>query len=90
VEALGAVIKPVLDRQCSIGVIGSLPVISDELHAEPLLDLPFVTVVSPSHPLAAKRGVVPSAALKKQVQLVLTDRSTLTQGRDFGVLSPST
>jgi DNA-binding transcriptional LysR family regulator len=90
VEALGAVIKPVLDRQCSIGVIGSLPVISDELQAEPLLDLPFVTVVSPSHPLAAKRGVVPSAALKKQVQLVLTDRSTLTQGRDFGVLSPST
>src|SRR5258706_5280753 len=32
VEALGAVIKPVLDRQCSIGVIGSLPVISEELH----------------------------------------------------------
>jgi len=90
VEALGAVIKPVLDRQCSIGVIGSLPVISDELHAEPLLDLPFVTVVSPSHPLGAKRGAVPSASLKKQVQLVLTDRSTLTQGRDFGVLSPST
>lgn len=28
--------------------------------------------------------------LKKQVQLVLTDRSTLTRGRDFGVFSPST
>lgn len=90
VEALGAVIKPVLDRQCSIGVIGSLPVISDELQAEPLLDLPLVTVASPSHPLAARRGVIPPAALKKHVQLVLTDRSTLTQGRDFGVFSPST
>ena len=90
VEALGAVIKPVLDRQCSIGVIGSLPVLSDELQTEPLLDLPFVTVVSPSQPLAARRGVILSTALKKHVQLVLTDRSMLTQGRDFGVFSPST
>ncbi len=90
VEALGAVIKPVLDRNCSIGVIGSLPVVPDELQTEPLLDLPFVTVVSPSHPLAAKRGVVSTAAIAKQVQLVLTDRSALTEGRDFGVLSPLT
>src|SRR5438477_5531167 len=50
VEALGGVIKPVLDRKCSIGVIGSLPIIPDELKSEPLLQIPFVTVVSPSHP----------------------------------------
>ena len=30
VEALGAVIKPVLDGSCSIGVVGSLPVVPDE------------------------------------------------------------
>jgi DNA-binding transcriptional LysR family regulator len=90
VEALGAVIKPVLDRQCSIGVIGSLPVIADELQTEPLLELPFVTVVSPSHPLAARRGMISAAAVAKQVQLVLTDRSVLTSGRDFGVQSPLT
>ncbi len=90
VEALGAIVKPVLDRQCSIGVIGSLPVIADELQSEPLLDLPFVTVVNPSPPLAARRGVVLATTLKKHVQLVLTDRSMLTQGRDFGVFSPLT
>ena len=90
VEALGAVIKPVLDRNCSIGIVGSLPVIPDELQAEPLLDLPFVTVVSPGHPLAGKRGAVSASAVAKQVQLVLTDRSALTSGRDFGVLSPLT
>ena len=50
VEALGGVIKPVLDRNCSIGVIGSLPLVPDELQSEPLLSIPFVTVVSPSHP----------------------------------------
>ena len=90
VEALGAVIKPVLNRDCSIGIVGSLPVIPEELQAEPLLDLPLVTVVSPRHPLAGKRGAVTASAVAKQVQLVLTDRSALTSGRDFGVLSPLT
>ena len=90
VEALGAVIRPVLDRECSVGVIGSLPIIPDELQTEQLLDLAFVTVVSPSHPLAGRRGAVPAAAIAKQVQLVLTDRSALTAGRDFGVLSSLT
>ena len=90
VEALGAVIKPVLDRNCSIGIVGSLPVIPDELQSEPLLDLPFVTVVSPGHPLAGKRGAISASIVAKQVQLVLTDRTELTSGRDFGVLSPLT
>src|SRR5437660_11656681 len=47
VEAMGGVIKPVLDRSCSIGVIGSLPLVPDELPSEPLLEIPFVTVVGP-------------------------------------------
>jgi DNA-binding transcriptional LysR family regulator len=90
VEALGGVIKPVLDRNCSIGVIGSLPLVPDELQSEPLLSVEFVTVVAPSHRLAATRGVVSASAIAKQVQLVLTDRTTLTEGRNFGVLSPLT
>ncbi|HEV7610203.1 MAG TPA: LysR family transcriptional regulator [Steroidobacteraceae bacterium] len=90
VEALGGVIKPVLDRSCSIGVIGSLPLVPDELHAESLLDVRFVTVVSPDHSLAAVRGTVGKAVIEKQVQLVLTDRTTLTEGRDYSVMSPLT
>jgi DNA-binding transcriptional LysR family regulator len=90
VEALGAVVKPVLDRNCSIGVIGSLPLVPDELQSEALLDVAFVTVVSPSHRLAGTRGVVSASAIAKQVQLVLTDRTALTEGRNFGVLSPLT
>jgi DNA-binding transcriptional LysR family regulator len=90
VEVLGGVIKPVLDRKCSIGVIGSLPVVPDELQSEPLSDLPLVTVVSPAHPLATTRGAASVSAVAKQVQLVLTDRTALTEGRDFGVLSPLT
>jgi DNA-binding transcriptional LysR family regulator len=90
VEALGGVIKPVLDRDCSIGVIGSLPILPDQLQSEPLLDLPFATVVSPSYQLPAKRGVISASTIAKHVQLVLSDRTTLTEGRDFGVLSPQT
>jgi DNA-binding transcriptional LysR family regulator len=90
VEALGGVIKPVLDGSCSIGVVGSLPLVPDELQSETLLNVAFVTVVSPSHRLASARGVVSASAIAKQVQLVLTDRTALTEGRNFGVLSPLT
>jgi len=90
VEALGGVVRPVLDGSCSIGVIGSLPTVADELQSEPLCDVPFVTVVSPSHRLAAVRGVVRASAVAKEVQLVLTDRTALSDGRTFGVLSPLT
>src|SRR6202008_1208383 len=68
VEALGAVIKPVLDRRCSIGIIGSLPTVPDDLESEPLREIRFATVVSPSHPLAARRGMIPASTIAKQVQ----------------------
>src|ERR1700693_5392279 len=35
VEALGGVIKPVLDRNCSIGVIGSPPLLPHGVHSQP-------------------------------------------------------
>jgi DNA-binding transcriptional LysR family regulator len=49
-----------------------------------------VTVVNPSHPLASTRGVVSISAIARHVQLVLSDRTVLSEGRDFGVLSPLT
>jgi DNA-binding transcriptional LysR family regulator len=90
VEALGAVVQPVLDDACRIGVIGSLPVVPDGLHAEPLADIPMVTVVAPSHPLASHPGLLRSGDLEQHVQLVLTDRTTLSAGRSYGVLSAQT
>ncbi|MHA6203451.1 LysR family transcriptional regulator [Dyella soli] len=90
VEALGGVIRPVMDGLCRVGIVGSLPVIPDELASEPLLDLPFVTVVAPSHPLARHKGAVSRKLVEKQVQLVLTDRTPLSEGRTFGVISPLT
>jgi DNA-binding transcriptional LysR family regulator len=90
VEALGGVVQPILNGTCRIGIMGSLPTVPDELQSEPLSDVPFVTVVSPEHPFAKVRGAISKASLEGQVQLVLTDRSALTEGRNFGVLSPMT
>jgi DNA-binding transcriptional LysR family regulator len=53
VEALGGVVQPILNGTCRIGIMGSLPTVPNELQSEPLLDVPFVTVVSPGHPLGA-------------------------------------
>lgn len=90
VEALGGVVQPVLDGRCRLGVVGTLPTIPDTFNSEPLLEVPFVTVVAPSHALAQLRGIVPKAKVVQHVQLVLTDRTAVTEGKNFGVLSPLT
>ena len=89
-EVLGGVIQPVLDGTCRIGVVGSLPDLPAGVVAEPLLAVPFVTVAAPTHAMAAQRGTVPVKTASKHVQLVLTDRTPLTAGRDFAVQSPLT
>jgi DNA-binding transcriptional LysR family regulator len=47
-------------------------------------------VAAASHPLASYRGVIPREELARHVQLVLTDRSKLSEGRAFGIMSSST
>ena len=88
VEALGAVVQPLLDGQCRIAVIGSFPDVPAACASEYLLGVQAATVVAPGHPLAHTEGTVMRAEAGRHVQLVLTDRSSLTRGRDFGVLSP--
>jgi len=88
VEALGAVAQPLLTGQCRLAVIGSLPDIPPDCVSEYLLGVPAVTVAAPDHPLARIAGTVLRSEATRHVQLVLTDRSTLTAGRDFGVVSP--
>lgn len=88
VEALGAVVQPLLDGQCRIAVIGSFPEVPAACASEYLLGVQAATVVAPGHPLARIEGTVMRAEAGHHVQLVLTDRSSLTRGRDFGVLSP--
>jgi len=90
VEGLGAVIEPVLDRRSAFGVRGPLPIAPPELTSEHLLVISYKPVASPNHPLAAVRGPIRTEELARHVQLLLSDRSRLSEGRDLGVFSPRT
>jgi DNA-binding transcriptional LysR family regulator len=90
VEALGAVVQPLLDGNCRVAIIGSLPEIPVGCASEFLLSVGAVAVVAPCHPMAAYQGAIPQQEASRHVQLVLTDRSTLTAGRNFGVMSSKT
>ncbi|MBM7049215.1 LysR family transcriptional regulator [Rhizobium lusitanum] len=90
VEALGSTVQPVIDGRASFGLVGSLPTLPAGLLAEHVTDVDFVMVASARHPLAATSGLIPNDELARYVQLVLTDRSDLSAGREFGVMSPLT
>jgi DNA-binding transcriptional LysR family regulator len=90
VEALGAVVQPVLEGVCQIGIIGSMPTAPDALETEKLRDVPMVVAVAPGYPLAALKRVIKMRELQEHVQLVLTDRSKLTEGKNFSVFSTQT
>jgi DNA-binding transcriptional LysR family regulator len=88
VEALGAVSQLVLVGVCRLGIVGPVPPPSPALERHGLAAVTMVPVAAPFHPLAGLAPPIPSAALREHTQLVLTDRSTLTEGIEVGVLSP--
>ncbi len=90
VLSLGAAAKLVVDGSCTLGMLPF--VISDltTLKTFPMLTIDLTPVVAPSHPLAAMQGPIPAEMLHEHVQLVLSDSSDLTAGRDYGVLSSRT
>jgi DNA-binding transcriptional LysR family regulator len=90
VEALGAVIAMVTDGRAAFGIGGTLPIIPPGFTRERLLGVTMHNVAAPTHPLAAYGGPIPTAALAEHTQLVLTDRSDLSKGRDFNVFSQKT
>ena len=91
VETLGAVTQLVLDRIATVGVSGPLPGLADITGIERIGigDVRLVPVASPAHPLAGP-GKRKPGEVRDHIQLVLTDRSSLTKSTDFAVVSPRT
>lgn len=89
VEALGAVAALLLDGRADLAIAG--PDITDlpELERTAIGDVELVPVAAPSHPLAQMPEIAPGET-RQHLQLVLTDRSPLTEGREFSVFSPRT
>lgn len=87
VEALGAVAALVLDRRATLAIAGPDILDLPEIQRETVGAVEMVPVAAPGHPLAVPGPIAPGEA-RRHLQLVLTDRSPLTEGRDFSVFSP--
>lgn len=90
VESLGATAQAVLDGRADLGVALEFATALPDLESVPMGEIELVPVAAPSHPLAKLEGRIPLDALREHVQLVLADRSKLTEGRDYSVFAVRT
>ncbi len=88
VEGLGAVVSCLIDEDAQLAIGG--PIISDDpdLERQVIGAIDLIPVAAPEHPLA-QANIRPGES-RKHLQLVLSDRSSRTEGREFSVLSPLT
>lgn len=87
IEALGVVSQMVLDRVCHIGISGWMISTPAVIERQAMGYVTMLSVAAPGHPLASMKGTIPISLAREHTQLVLTDRSELTAGQDFGVLA---
>src|SRR5579863_797816 len=78
-----AVVDPVLDRRCAVGVVGSWSLVSPQLTHERLLAVRIPIVVSSKHPLAIRRGTIPTTVLDEYVYLTHIDPVDLSRALVF-------
>jgi DNA-binding transcriptional LysR family regulator len=85
-----AVVEPVLDGRCGIGVwgMGSWSIVPPQLTHQRLLTVQTSMVVSPQHPLARYGATVPTNVLAEHIQLVHADLADLSRTGTIGVFSP--
>ncbi|CAL4869222.1 putative HTH-type transcriptional regulator YahB (plasmid) [Asticcacaulis sp. MM231] len=89
VEALGAITQLVLEKTAVIGISGPLNTSLEGLDRRHIGAVRLVPVAAPFHPLARHGKKSPGDA-RNHIQLVLTDRSNVTAGQDFGVIGVKT
>jgi DNA-binding transcriptional LysR family regulator len=89
-ESLGKVGELVLDGTCSVGIGPLVPHLPEAIERRPFTRVTMVHVAAPGHPLAQRRGILPSSVVREHVQIVLADRSRLTEDYEIGVFSART
>lgn len=87
VETMGAAVEALLDGGADIGLVVNFADRMDEVAGAQVTEVELVAVAAASHPLAGADGPLDDDALSEHLQLVLTDRSDLTRGRDKGVVA---
>ena len=86
-EGLGATEQRLRDGQARFAIYSILTTGADDLEADFLTHIAMVPVVAANHPLAKEPGPLTRETLEQQVQLVVTDRSSLTQNLKGGIYS---
>lgn len=89
VEALGAITAMVLDGKAVVGISGPLSAGVEGLESVAMGSVTMIPLAAPDHPLGRMTDIAPGAG-REYTQLVLSDRSRFTEGRDFAVMSPKT
>jgi DNA-binding transcriptional LysR family regulator len=89
VEALGAVAQLVQSGIAGIGIGGVLHTTMPGLEHFRIGGVELIPVAAPQHPLARNPPKSPGEA-RQYRQLILTVRSSFTEGQDFGVLGAET
>jgi DNA-binding transcriptional LysR family regulator len=86
-EALGGAEQRLRDKAARLAFYTLASSCPSDLSAEFMTRIVMTPVVAADHPLAALPEPLPREALEPQVQLVLTDRTPLTQNLAGGIIS---
>lgn len=87
VSELGMVMTLVASGKADIGLSGAPIGADDRLTVEKIGHSSMIPVAAASHPLLTLGRPLTLSDVREEVQLVVTDASGLTRGRDFNVLS---
>lgn len=90
IEPLGGPLQALRDKRCDLAIMAGEDFLDPRIDTEALQSVPIVAVAAASHALAQRRKALTAVDLADHVQIVLTDPTALSDGRDFGVLSPQT
>jgi DNA-binding transcriptional LysR family regulator len=82
-----AVVEPVFDGRCVVGLVSSLSRVPPNITHEPLLTVSVPTIVSPQHPLATYRAPIPATVLAEHIQLIHMDPADVSPSRRSAVRS---
>ena len=85
IGTLGVIADQVVNGEADVGFGGIIG--GSDIRTIAIGFTSMVPVASPSHPLASVPAPVPLEGVREHSQLVVTDQSERTQGRDFGVFA---
>lgn len=90
---LGGPPVAIQEGNATLGILAGEDLTDSRIDLTALHALPFIAVAARTHPFATilrDSGTLDGVTLAEHVQVVLTDSTKLTDGRDYGVLSPTT